>query len=121
MSGKRRAARDGQRGEWLAALYLMAKGWRIVARQQRIGHGRGVGEVDIVARRGHVLAFVEVKWRRKAQALDEAIDERRLHRVARVAEALAPRLARPADAVRIDVILLAPWHWPRHITHVWQP
>lgn len=120
MNRKRRAARDGRRGEGLAALYLIAKGWRIVARQQRIGHGRGVGEVDIVARRGRVLAFVEVKWRRDVRALDLAIDERRLQRVARAAEALLPRLARPDDTARIDVILLAPWHWPRHIVHVWQ-
>jgi putative endonuclease len=118
---KRRADRDGRRGERLAALYLMAKGWRIVARQQRIGHGRGVGEVDLVARRGGVLAFVEVKWRRDAAALDMAIDERRLQRVAHAAGALMARLARPDDTVRIDVILLAPWHWPRHIVHVWQP
>jgi putative endonuclease len=99
----------------------MAKGWRIVARQARIGQGRGVGEVDIVARRGRVLAFVEVKWRGQADALDQAIDQHRLGRVARVADALLPRLARPGDIARIDVILLAPWHWPRHITHVWQP
>jgi len=118
---RRRADRDGRRGEWLAALYLMAKGWRIVARRQRIGHGRGVGEVDIIARRGRVLAFVEVKWRARTSAFAEAIDERRLQRVARAAEALIPRLGRPDDTVRIDVILLAPWHWPRHIVHVWQP
>lgn len=118
---RRRADRDGRRGETLAAMYLMAKGWRVVARRQRIGHGRGVGEVDLVARRGRVLAFVEVKWRHRAAALAEAIDERRLQRVARAAEALWPQLARPGDSVRIDVILLAPWHWPRHIVHVWQP
>lgn len=118
---KARAERDGRRGERLAALYLMAKGWRIVRRQVRVGQGRGLGEVDIIARRGRVLAFVEVKWRRDVGALDHAIDERRLHRAARVAQALAPRLAGPHDDVRIDVILLAPWHWPRHITHVWQP
>ena len=121
MTRARRSDRDGRRGEALAALYLMAKGWRIVARRQRIGHGRGVGEVDLVARRGRVLAFVEVKWRRDAAAFADAIDERRLQRVARVAQALIPRLARSNDSVRIDVILLAPWHWPRHIVHVWQP
>ena len=121
MNRRRRADRNGRRGEGLAALYLMAQGWRIVARRQRIGQGRGVGEVDIVARRGRVLAFVEVKWRHNADAFAEAIDARRLQRVARAAEALIPRLARPDEAVRIDVILLAPWHWPRHIVHVWQP
>ena len=121
MTSKKTGQRNGQRGERIAALYLMAKGWRIVARQVRIGHGRGIGEVDIVARRGRVLAFVEVKWRRDFAALDFAIDHARLQRVARVAGALLPRLARSDDAVRIDVILLAPWHWPRHISHVWQP
>ena len=121
MNRKRRADRDGRRGEGLAALYLMAKGWRIVARRQRIGQGRGVGEVDIVARRGRVLAFVEVKWRHKTRDFAQAVDQHRLQRVARAAEALLPRLARPDDTVRIDVILLAPWHWPRHIVHVWQP
>ena len=121
MSAKARAHRDGQRGEGWAVLYLRAKGWRILQRQVRIGQGRGVGEVDIIARRGRVLAFVEVKWRHRAAALAEAIDERRLQRVARAAEALWPQLARPGDSVRIDVILLAPWHWPRHIVHVWQP
>jgi len=120
MNDRARANRAGRRGETLAALYLIAKGWRIVARRQRIGQGRGVGEVDIVARRGRVLAFVEVKWRSDARRLDEAIDERRLHRVARAAQALSPRLAHGDDTVRIDVILLAPWHWPRHMTHVWQ-
>jgi len=118
---KSRAERDGQRGEGWATWYLRAKGWRILQRQVRVGQGRGVGEVDIIARRGRVLAFVEVKWRREVKALDQAIDERRLRRAARVAQALAPRLARGDDDVRIDVILLAPWHWPRHITHVWQP
>ncbi|WP_428333714.1 YraN family protein [Novosphingobium sp.] len=118
---KSRAERDGQRAERTAAWYLRAKGWRILQRQVRVGQGRGVGEVDIIARRGRVLAFIEVKWRREAKALDQAIDERRLRRAARVAQALAPQLARPTDDVRIDVILLAPWHWPRHITHVWQP
>ena len=115
------AERAGRRGEGWAALYLRAKGWRIVARRARVGHGRGIGEVDLVARRGRVLAFVEVKWRGHAGALDQAIDARRLDRVAAVAGALWPRLARPGDTVRIDVILLAPWRWPRHITHVWQP
>lgn len=114
------AEQRGRRGEALAAWYLRAKGWRIVARRARIGQGRGVGEVDLIARRGRVLAFVEVKWRARARALDTALDERRLERTARAAAALAPRLSRPGDVVRIDAILLAPWHWPRHMTHVWQ-
>lgn len=116
-----RAERQGRAGERWAALYLIAKGWRIVARRQRVGHGRGVGEVDLVARRGRVLAFVEVKWRARGRDRDHAVDAARLRRVAAAANALWPRLARPGEVVRIDVIVLAPWHWPRHMTHVWQP
>jgi len=111
------AEKQGRRGEALAGLWLRLKGWRILARRQRIG----VGEVDIVARRGRTLAFVEVKWRRSGEALDLAVDARRLQRVARAAEAIAPRFARPGDVMRIDVILLAPGRWPRHMANVWQP
>ena len=111
------AEQRGRRGEALAAWYLRLNGWRILARRQKIG----VGEVDLIARRGRTVAFVEVKWRATAEALDLAIDARRLARMARAAEALAPRFARDGDVQRIDVLLLAPRRWPRHMRNVWQP
>jgi putative endonuclease len=111
------AERQGRRGEDFAAWYLWFKGWRVLARRQRVG----AGEVDLVARKGRTVAFIEVKWRASSEALDLAIDARRLKRVARAAEALAPRFARAGDDLRIDVILLAPGHWPRHMANVWQP
>jgi putative endonuclease len=114
---RQEAERQGRRGELLAAWYLWACGWRILAKRQRVG----VGEVDIVARKGRVVAFVEVKWRSSRAALDQAIDARRLKRVARAAEALAPRFAGPGDDLRVDVILIAPGMWPRRIANAWQP
>jgi putative endonuclease len=114
---RREAERQGRRGENLAAWYLWLSGWRILAKRQRVG----AGEVDLVARKGRTVAFIEVKWRSSRAALDQAIDARRLRRVARAAEALAPRFARGDDDIRIDVILLAPGHWPRHMANVWQP
>ncbi|GHC93424.1 YraN family protein [Novosphingobium pokkalii] len=111
-----RAEAQGRRGEWLAGLYLRLTGWRVLARRVKIG----VGEVDLVVRRGRTVAFVEVKWRASAAALDTAIDARRLSRVARAAQALAPRYAGPDDDVRIDVILITPAHWPRRIVNAWQ-
>ncbi|MCW0199525.1 YraN family protein [Sphingopyxis sp.] len=107
----------GRRAERRAAWWLRLHGWRIVGERLRVS----AGEVDLVARRGRTLAFIEVKWRERAEDLDLAIDERRLRRVAAAAAMLAPRLARPADDIRIDVMLLAPKRLPRHLVHVWQP
>ena len=107
----------GRRGEWLAAWYLRLTGWRIVA--SRVKTPRG--EVDLIARRGRLVAFVEVKWRARAKELDYAIDEFRLRRVAAAAEALAARYVRPGDDMRIDVLLLAPGRFPRHLKNVWMP
>ena len=111
------AERRGRRGETRAAWWLRLKGWRIVG--QRVKTPRG--EIDLIARRGRTLAFFEVKWRNRAQDLDLAIDEYRLRRVAAAAEASAHRFARQGDDTRIDVLLLAPGRFPRHITNAWMP
>lgn len=68
-----------------------------------------------------MVAFVEVKWRRSSAQLALAIDERRLHRVAAAAEAVAARYMRGGDDMRIDVILMAPGRWPIHLANAWQP
>lgn len=110
-----RAEQQGRRGETLAAWYLRLKGWRIVARRVKTPRG----EVDLIARRGRVVAFVEVKWRRTAAELDRAIDEYRLRRVAAAAEGIAARYVQAGDDQRIDVLLLAPGRFPRHIVNAW--
>ncbi|KQM76132.1 hypothetical protein ASE70_10040 [Sphingomonas sp. Leaf22] len=104
----------GRRGERIAGWWLRLKGWRILARRVKTR----AGEIDLIARRGGIVAFVEVKTRATAADLDHAIDERRLARVAAAAEILAPTYADGAD-IRIDVILLAPGTPPRHIENAW--
>lgn len=118
MSQRRARAEDrGRRAETLAAWYLRLKGWRILDRRVKTPRG----EVDLVARRGRSIAFVEVKWRASAAELGFAIDTWRLRRVAAAAEAIAPRYLRSGDMQRIDVLLLAPGRWPRHIVNAWMP
>lgn len=113
---RRQAAEaTGRRGERMAAWWLRLKGWSILDRRVRTP----VGEVDLVARRGNLVAFVEVKLRATAADLDFAIDERRLARVAAAAEYLMPRFAPDGEDIRIDVILLAPGSRPRHIENAW--
>ena len=105
----------GRRAETVAAWWLRLHGWRILARRARVPGG----EVDLVARRGKVVAFVEVKQRSSAEAAALSLDEYRLRRVAVAAERLAPRFARDGDDIRIDAIFLVPGKLPRHLVNVW--
>ena len=109
------AEKRGRRGEGLAAWFLRLKGYRILDRNVRTPRG----EVDIVARKGGCLVFVEVKTRDTDAELDLALDEHRLARVAAAAEALIARYARENEDIRIDALLLAPGRLPRHLTNVW--
>jgi len=113
---RRRAERGGRRAERLAAWWLRLKGWHILAVRARTP----VGEVDLIARRGHVLAFIEVKARATEADAALALDEFRLRRVLRAAEALTPRFMREGDTVRVDAMFVTPWRRPRHMTNVSQ-
>lgn len=113
MSTRAEREAKGRRGEALAAWYLRFKGWRILARRVKTARG----EIDLIARRGSTVAFIEVKWRERAEELDLAVDPYRLRRVAAAAEAVAHLHTRPGDIQRIDVLLLAPGRFPRHMAN----
>jgi putative endonuclease len=113
---RREAERGGRRAESLAAWWLRLKGWTILARRVRTP----VGEIDLVARRGSTVAFIEVKARASAAEAAFALDDWRLRRVAAAAGALAPRFAKEGDDVRIDAMFIVPRRLPRHLTNVWQ-
>lgn len=115
MRDRRVAEAAGRRGERIAGWWLRLKGWQILDRRVRTP----AGEVDLIARRGSLVASVEVKARKRDADLDLAIDERRLTRVAAAAEILAPRYLGPGDDLRIDVLLIAPGRMPRHIENAW--
>ena len=113
---RQEAERRGRGAETLACWYLRLKGWRILARRARVPGG----EVDIVARRGRTLAFIEVKARGSEEAAAFSLDRYRLRRVAVAAERLTPRYMRDGDDVRIDAMFVVPRKLPRHLANVWQ-
>lgn len=113
---RQRAERGGRRAETYAALFLQLKGWTILARRARTP----VGEVDLVARRGRTVAFVEVKARATEADAAVSLDEFRLRRVAAAAGALSTRFVRAGDEMRIDAMFVVPWRLPRHLPDVWR-
>jgi putative endonuclease len=112
-----RAARlSGRRGEVLAAIWLMAKGYRILGFRLKTRQA----EVDLLALKGGVLAVVEVKRRTTLLAALETVSLDQRERLRRAGTALAA--SRPAlvgAAVRLDLIALAPGKLPRHIPDAW--
>ena len=110
------AEKRGRGAETVACWWLRLHGWRILARRARVPGG----EVDIVARRGRILAFVEVKARATEDAAAMSLDAWRLRRVVVAAERLAPRYLRPGDDLRIDAVFIVPGRLPRHAANIWQ-
>ena len=110
------AEKRGRGAETLACWWLRLRGWRILARRARVPGG----EVDIVARRGRTLAFVEVKARSTDEAAAMSLDAWRLRRVVTAAERLMPRYQKPGDDIRIDAIFVVPRRLPRHVPNIWQ-
>ena len=111
-----RARRSGRRAEVWAALWLMAKGYRIIGFRLKTPQG----EIDLLARRGRVLAVVEVKQRASIAAALEAVGPVQRERLRRAAAQIAARRPGLAETrVRLDVIALAPRRWPRHLPDAW--
>jgi putative endonuclease len=110
---ERRAANwQGVLAERLAVLALRLKFYSILARRYRI---RG-GEIDIIARRGDTIAFVEVKTRSTLHEASSAITPSKRRRISRAARVwLAGNPTAAALTLRCDAVFIAPWRWPRHV------
>ena len=111
-----KARKAGRRAEYVAAIWLMLRGYRILGFRLKTPQG----EIDLLARRGSILAVIEVKWR---LSLDDALqavsaDQRdRLHRAAAALAARRPGLKN--TQIRLDLLALAPGRWPCHIRSAW--
>lgn len=94
--------RLGTKGEDIAVLHLESKGYRVVGRNFRCR----LGEIDIIARDGQFLVFIEVKTRRSLAFGDptEAVTLKKQQQISRVAMYYIGQLRSPAGAVRFDVV-----------------
>lgn len=113
---RRRALRYGALAEWICRLILRLKGYKILATRLRTR----VGEIDILAERGRVLAIIEVKARPTEAAALEAVSisqRRRLERAALWVQRGNNRLAN--HCLRFDLFAVAHWRIPRHIQNAW--
>jgi putative endonuclease len=113
---RRRAERFGRWAELAAVWRLRLKGFRILHQRYR----SRAGEIDLIARRGNLLVFVEVKARGDIEAAAYAISPRQRRRIIRAGEsyiAAKPQLA--ALDLRFDAVLVAPWRLPIHLPGAW--
>lgn len=114
-AARRAALQKGQIGEILAMLSLILRGYIIMARNYTAHQG----EIDIIARRGRVIAFIEVKARPTFARSEAAIDGHKLTRLARAASHWVTRHPWAQDyALRVDAIDIVPWRLPRHRTDI---
>lgn len=114
---KRRAFRKGHRGEWIAAAALMLKGYWIVSRRYRTK----LGEIDLIARRGNLVAMVEVKARPTLMEAMNAIGYQAEQRIEAAADLwLSTQPDHGRLSIRFDLIAVLPWRWPVHVENAWQ-
>lgn len=117
-TARRRAfERAGRRAETLAALWLQMKGYQILDRRARTP----AGEIDLVARRGRILAFVEVKARALREQAQEAVTPQARARIEQAARLWCGRRAgMNALNWRFDIMAVAPGRPPLHLRDAWR-
>jgi putative endonuclease len=111
-SSRARAEARGRWAEILALNFLRLKGYRLLARRFQ----SGLGEIDLVMRRGHVTAFIEVKARATRGLGVEAVTPFQIRRIRQAANAWMARDPRAGKGIcRFDIVVVSPYQMPRHI------
>lgn len=110
--GRAKANRRGARAEFIAALILTLKGYRVLVRRYKTP----VGEIDLIARRGRRVAFVEVKQRPSFEECEAAVTSQTRKRVRRAAAWWISRNSRYHEFDQgFDLIFVARGRIPRHL------
>lgn len=115
------AYKSGYTAETLACILLRLKGYHIIARNLRFGKGTNRGEIDIIAGKHNLLAFIEVKKRQNYMLSSEAVNIQNKRRVTLAAEAfLAENPIFNNYDIRFDVFLFNRYLMPKHIKDAWR-
>ena len=121
-ASRQAAERRGRWAERLCVMRLMLGGWRILARRHAGLRGTAIGEIDLVARRGKTVAFIEVKARVNAELAVMAVTKNQQHRIVQAATMFLARRPDLADCTaRFDVMIVGGGLWPRHLVDAWRP
>jgi putative endonuclease len=114
---RRRAHALGLNAESLAAWYLRLTGWRILKRRYKTK----AGEIDLIAKRGKTVAFVEVKARKTRRAALEAVTPASQQRIARAAKIFVSQHAKAGFyTLRFDIVIVCPWTLPERIVNAFE-
>lgn len=109
----------GKFSEFFASILLISKGYKILKKRFVIGKGTHAGEIDLIAKRGKNLVFIEVKSRRNKLESLYAINKTQKQRIARSAEIFLKYNPRFSNYnIRFDAILFAPFYI-KHIKNAW--
>lgn len=112
------AERSGRWAENWAAFVLQVKGYAILGRRVQTP----AGEIDLIARRGDVLAFIEVKMRQDAVDPADVLRPRQMSRIVRAATGWTARRAWTQHFTwRYDLMVVTKWRWPKHVRDAWRP
>ncbi|MFC7292386.1 YraN family protein [Hirschia litorea] len=107
----------GRRAELLASLFLMIKGYQILAHRVRMHSG----EIDIIAKKGALIAFIEVKARKSIERGQHAVTDRSWRRIARTAEIWMSHKPNFSKCDwRYDLLVIAPFALPKHFQDYWR-
>ncbi|WP_353216467.1 YraN family protein [Sandarakinorhabdus sp.] len=115
-NSRRRNERWGRWAERIAAIWLIAKGYRLIGQRLKTP----VGEVDLLMRRGDTLVFIEVKARAALDSGFAALHPAAARRCQAAARWLAPRHGWPGAVLRHDAVLIRPWALPVHLVAIWR-
>ncbi|MFC3053681.1 YraN family protein [Kordiimonas pumila] len=113
---RKKAEKRGRNAELLARIYLRLKGYRILAHRFRSPYG----EIDIIAKRGKTLVFVEVKARKSVDDALYSIAYKQRRRIEAASEDWLKKHKPVFKSIRFDIIAVASGILPTHIHGAWR-